>query len=973
MPKEETIQQIKIRNTIGERKDLPSLSPRSSLISRERAILTKFFGVPQLIHLYGALGLNSTLDLSSGDNYIVSSFSDGTFLYVGLNTQPGKIVKIDLATFTIHSTLTLASGEDNVTSLISDGTNIYAGLNTTPGAVVKIELASFTKVSTLVFGVGENSISTLASDGTFLYAGLDIGLGGMVVKIDLLNFTQISTLLIGGANPSIKSSFYDGKYLYIGIDTTPGKLIQIDLATFTIHSTLTLAAGENGIYSLFSDGLYLYAGLNTNPGAVAKIDLITFTKVSTLVFVAGENFIYSLHSDETYLYAGTNTTPGKLITVDLATFTEVYSKDFDAGENVTYTMFSDGVYLYTGMFTTPGKVTRTYIIPFADLYQRKIDTTKECICSILSASTSAGAADGSTVIDTERTEGADYWKNMTLLIMGGSYRGQARKISGFNAVTDTYTVTPVFGGQILSRVRYAILPSTESASSPLVVTDILADSIPFNGADIPIIKGDTQTIEDSTLKADPTAGSLSRYIASGGTALGTQLPASKSLYDAIALDRLDNATYGLSAIETLVDDLETAVGTIEGATTLHNKLTAARATLLDFLSPLYYGLVSPIGQATGGSITSITLEAGASATNDLYNGRLITIYTGTGANQTRTISSYSGGTKIATVLPKWTIAPDNTSYYVITASGNMLSDFISVAGLATAGSASTITLAVTASGIANCYVGQTLSIISGTGGGQTRTIISYDAGTKVTTISPNWSVNPDNTSNYIVFAEGSAIILNPSTRQLVGNYGIDLATAAELGTGFRSVLTDTRIGYIDELSAANLPADIDIIKADTQTIEDSTLKAAPTAGSLARFIASGGTALGTQLPASKSLYDVIVVDRLSGAETISSYNLPNDLVENTAIEIITGTRQRLDSVWLDFVNLVQNVTIKVYHKIDGINYRQYDTYYWTTVDEKGVLITDVTINNDWKLTITSAVVQGGVKAIPYNIIKTVME
>ena len=86
-------------------------------------------------------------------------------------------------------------------------------------------------------------------------------------------------------------------------------------------------------------------------------------------------------------------------------------------------------------------------------------------------------------------------------------------------------------------------------------------------------------------------------------------------------------------------------------------------------------------------------------------------------------------------------------------------------------------------------------------------------------------------------------------------------------------LTAARAGYLDELAAANLPADIDIIKADTQTIEDSTLKASPTAGSLARYVASGGTALGTQLPDSKSLYDclsggVTVVDRVAGKRQV---------------------------------------------------------------------------------------------------------
>lgn len=111
----------------------------------------------------------------------------------------------------------------------------------------------------------------------------------------------------------------------------------------------------------------------------------------------------------------------------------------------------------------------------------------------------------------------------------------------------------------------------------------------------------------------------------------------------------------------------------------------------------------------------------------------------------------------------------------------------------------------------------------------------------------------------------------------------------------------------------------------------------------------------------------------SGAETTGTYNLPNDVAENTAIEITTTNRRRLDAIWLDFNALVQDVTIKVYHKIDGANYRQYDEFSWGTAEEDGILITDVTINNDWKLTITSTVAQGGIMAIPYNMIYSPME
>lgn len=52
------------------------------------------------------------------------------------------------------------------------------------------------------------------------------------------------------------------------------------------------------------------------------------------------------------------------------------------------------------------------------------------------------------------------------------------------------------------------------------------------------------------------------------------------------IDLLADAGVGLAALEALVDDLETAVGAIEGATTLHNKLTAARAALLDQITAL---------------------------------------------------------------------------------------------------------------------------------------------------------------------------------------------------------------------------------------------------------------------------------------------------------------------------------------------------------------------------------------------------
>jgi len=71
------------------------------------------------------------------------------------------------------------------------------------------------------------------------------------------------------------------------------------------------------------------------------------------------------------------------------------------------------------------------------------------------------------------------------------------------------------------------------------------------------------------------------------------------------------------------------------------------------------------GVAAGGASGSITLNALASAVNDMYNNQLVFIVAGTGADQARLITDYVGGTQVATVEPNWNVNPDSTSIYAI--------------------------------------------------------------------------------------------------------------------------------------------------------------------------------------------------------------------------------------------------------------------------------------------------------------------
>lgn len=79
-----------------------------------------------------------------------------------------------------------------------------------------------------------------------------------------------------------------------------------------------------------------------------------------------------------------------------------------------------------------------------------------------------------------------------------------------------------------------------------------------------------------------------------------------------------------------------------------------------------------------------------------------------------------------------------------------------VTGTATAGAAGTITLTGT-SATNDVYNDMYVYITEGTGIGQIRKITDYVGATKVATVENNWTVNPDNTSVYIVAETGNLI------------------------------------------------------------------------------------------------------------------------------------------------------------------------------------------------------------------------
>ncbi len=104
-------------------------------------------------------------------------------------------------------------------------------------------------------------------------------------------------------------------------------------------------------------------------------------------------------------------------------------------------------------------------------------------------------------------------------------------------------------------------------------------------------------------------------------------------------------------------------------------------------------------------------------------------------------------------------------------------------------------------------------------------------------------------------------------------------------------------------------------------------------------------------------------------ETTDTFSFDEtNAAEQDMVSVSIATRTKIGGIHIDMVNVTQDTTIKVYHKIDGANFREISSHSWVTTDADGVLLEGFTAYRDIKISLTCGGGGAGAVNVPYAIV-----
>lgn len=297
-----------------------------------------------------------------------------------------------------------------------------------------------------------------------------------------------------------------------------------------------------------------------------------------------------------------------------------------------------------------------------------VDTEIAAILAAVSiASGTAQSATGTTLrLAAAHTFADNELNGNWLIITGGSTGvGQVRMITGYVSATDTATVE-AWATTPTGTITYTVVPGHNvSALAAAAVWANATRNLTALGFTLGASDLATDTITAAKIAAD--AIGASELAADAATEIATAAWASATrTLTAAPGNNISQAQVNAevaAALATYNAATEGDVTTVGSAIAALNDITAMEV-VVQLLG------ANRRAEAQAGGTDTITLDTGANGTNDYYNGALIVLLKGTGAdvgarNSMRRIIDYTGASKVAQVDEDWDTPPDATTTFLI--------------------------------------------------------------------------------------------------------------------------------------------------------------------------------------------------------------------------------------------------------------------------------------------------------------------
>jgi hypothetical protein len=283
----------------------------------------------------GTMKQTGSCELDAGENMVIGLCSLNGFLYVLLKTNPPRIVKIDEETFEVVDRRTYSDYNAEARDMIGLGNSVYFSVGGSPG-ILRISAHDLSIIKTA--GSYANRIAT---DGVFIFTTDSRATQTYPNRFNLYEY-RISDLVIErvwNSFPTVTTHCAHGHVFLGGYQYTNNylwafKCTKYPYGYLSEFGTFSEPYLIGNYMDICSDDEYVYTGSKASPARIYKAEPVTPKIITSTTLNTGENICNRIVHHDGYLYAGLGTSPAKIVKLNAQDLFKETTLTLDSGNDI---------------------------------------------------------------------------------------------------------------------------------------------------------------------------------------------------------------------------------------------------------------------------------------------------------------------------------------------------------------------------------------------------------------------------------------------------------------------------------------------------------------------------------------------------------------------------------------------------------------------------------------------------------------